>query len=276
MQMMCAWESVLGILPPWLRQEVNRKGKEGLQELRLRLDKPPELDFGRTQLWLERVVREEDLLFCINTASRYSPWASETISQGYLTISGGHRLGICGETFRKDDKIAGIRHVRSINIRIARDFPGIGATSVPRQSLLILGAPGWGKTTLLRDIAREIARREKVAVVDERGELFPEGMEQGRRMDILTGCPKEAGIDMVLRTMGPEWIALDEITAASDTSAILQVRGCGVRLIATAHASSLEEFRNRPIYRPLLTYGVFHSFLVLGPDKTWRTERMAG
>ncbi len=271
--MMCAWDSFIGILPQWIRQEVDELGKQTLQELRLRINAPPELNLGDRQTWLSRNVTKEDILFCLNTASRYSPWASVTIAQGYLAIPGGHRIGLCGEAVSKDGIVTTIREVRSLNIRIARDFPGIAQNIHPKGSVLILGAPGWGKTTLLRDLARTLARDCTVSVVDERGELFPEGMEHGKRMDILTGCPKGLGIDMVLRTMGPDWIAVDEITAASDTDAMINAVGCGVCLMATAHGTSLRDLTRRPVYRPLLEYGIFQTFLIMGPDKSYRLER---
>lgn len=141
-------------------------------------------------------------------------------------------------------------------------------------SLLLLGAPGWGKTTLLRDICRQIGEKETVCVVDSRGEVFPKGIPRGRRMDVLSACPKGTGVEMVLRTMTPQWIALDEITAAEDTRALLFAANCGVRLLATAHAASPQELSSREIYRPLVEQGIFDHLLVLRPDKSYRLERM--
>ena len=274
MQMTCAWDALLNILPIWLRPDVDRLGKERLQELRLRLDAPVELVLADRIVRLERKVSREDLKFCINTASRYSPWTAETIAKGYITASGGHRIGLCGEVACKDGNVVTIREVQSVNIRVCRDFPGIGDAVSLKESALILGAPGWGKTTLLRDIARRISKSDTVAVVDERGELFPEGIDRGQRMDVLIGCPKPVGIDMVLRTMGPEWIAVDEITAVTDLQALLQCVGCGVKLLATAHAADLNDFRNRPVYRPLLECRIFQSIVVLHKDKSFYIERL--
>lgn len=274
--MMCAWKELLGILPLWLRSDVDRLGKENLQELRMRINAPPELVMVRGIQWIGREVTKEDIHFCINTASRYSPWASATAAQGYITAPGGHRIGLCGEVSCQDGNVMGVRNVNSINIRVARDFPGIGKIPArSNSSILIIGAPGWGKTTLLRDLSRQIAGTETVAVVDERGELFPEGFARGKRMDVLTGCPKSSGIDMVLRTMGPACIAVDEITAASDTEALVQAVGCGVRLLATAHAASVDDFRCRPVYRPLLEYRIFQTILVMHRDKSYVTERLS-
>lgn len=273
--MTCPWKELLGILPTWLRHEVDKLGKETLQELRLRVNAPPELIVTGKSIWLTKDVTAEDLRFVVNTASRYSPWAAATISSGYLTAPGGHRIGLCGEITCRDGCITGIREPQSLCIRVARDFPGIGVAAFPLSgSVLILGAPGWGKTTLLRDMTREIANKETVAVVDERGEVFPQGILRGKRMDVLTGCPKPEGIDMVLRTMGPAWIAVDEITGQSDCRAIRNAIGCGVRLIATAHAASREDLYARPIYRSLTELGIFQCLCILRPDKSFRTERI--
>lgn len=274
--MRCAWKELLAILPQWMRQEVDRRGKEALQELRLRINAPPELVTAQGSFWLDRTATMEDLQFCINAASRYSPWAAETTALGYLTAPGGHRIGLCGEVVVHNAAVTGIRRLHSLCIRVARDFPGIGDGAAVTGSTLILGAPGWGKTTLLRDIARTAADRDTVAVVDERGELFPEGFRQGKRMDVLTGCPKLLGIDRVLRTMGPQWIAVDEVTAAEDCEALARAVGCGVRLLATAHASSRQDFLIRPVYRKLADMGIFSQLLILDQRKQWRLERMNG
>lgn len=273
--MRCAWKELLDILPKWMITDVDALGRSSLQELRLRLDAPPELVSCDSVRRLGRQVSSEDLSYCVNAASRYSPWAAATIAQGFLTVSGGHRIGLCGEAVLKNKEITGIRKVTSLCIRVARDFPGIGSSAAGlRGSMLILGAPGRGKTTLLRDIARQISEKSTVAVVDERGEIFPPGFVRGDRMDVLTGVPKAGGVEMVLRTMGPEWIAVDEITAEEDCRSLLQAQGCGVRLLATAHAGSLDEFRVRPIYKALLDNHVFDYLLILHSDKSYGTERI--
>lgn len=273
--MRCAWKELLDILPKWMITDVDALGRSSLQELRLRLDAPPELVSCDSVQRLGRQVSSEDLSYCVNAASRYSPWAAATIAQGFLTVSGGHRIGLCGEAVLKNKEITGIRKVTSLCIRVARDFPGIGSSAAGlRGSMLILGAPGRGKTTLLRDIARQISEKSIVAVVDERGEIFPSGFVRGDRMDVLTGVPKAGGVEMVLRTMGPEWIAVDEITAEEDCRSLLQAQGCGVRLLATAHAGSLDEFRVRPIYKALLDNHVFDYLLILHSDKSYGTERI--
>lgn len=275
--MMCAWKELLGVLPIWMRQEVDELGREELQELRLRLNAPPELVNAAKVICLNRAVTREDLNYCINAACRYSPWSAATSAQGYITAPGGHRIGICGEGVCKEGMVTGIRDVTSLCIRVARDFPGIGKVILDMKgSVLLLGAPGWGKTTLLRDMARQLSEELAVSVVDERRELFPDGFERGKRMDVLTGCPKPQGIDMVLRTMGPDWIALDEITAKEDCRALIQAANCGVRLLATAHAGSSRDYRSRAVYRQLTEQRIFETLVILRPDKTFTVERMYG
>lgn len=282
--MRCAWKELLEILPLWMRQTVDRQGKETLQELRLRLDRPPELVTTEGSRMLEQTVTMDDLCFCINTASRYSPWTAATAAQGYITAPGGHRLGLCGEAAVQQGQMTGIRGPTSLCIRVARDFPGIAARAAEIPgSILILGRPGSGKTTLLRDLIRQISTRGpgSVAVVDERGELFPIGRRgpcfaPGPRTDVLTGCNKPQGIDVVLRTMGTACIAVDEITADSDCEALFQAGWCGVRLLATAHAAGVRDLAARPVYKKLRQSGLFEAILVLQPDKSWKLERIGG
>ncbi len=274
--MMCAWKELLGILPQRLRRDVDSLGKESLQELRLRMGAPPELVTGTGSRWLSGAVTREDLNFVVNTASRYSPWTAATVARGYLTAPGGHRIGLCGEAVCRNGSLEGIREISSLCIRIARDFPGIAEKAGNmRGSVLILGAPGWGKTTLLRDLIRQRGEKEQVSVVDERGELFPVGFSRGKRVDVLTGCPKGEGILTVLRTMGPSAIGVDEITEEEDCTALLQAANCGVHLLATAHALSLQDIRSRRIYAALLQNHVFDAFLVLHRDQSYSVERMA-
>ena len=274
--MKCAWKELLAILPTAMRQEVDKYGKNELQELRLRLGRPPELVLHSGSRWLAQAVSIQDISFVVHTASKYSPWSAATMAKGYITAPGGHRIGICGEAVIKDGDMAGIRTATSLCIRVARDFPGIaGKASGIKGNILIIGPPGSGKTTLLRDLIRQISDSgSAITVVDERCELFPVGIEQGRRTDVVTGCSKVQGLDMALRTMGPSCIAVDEITAQSDCRALLECGWCGVRLLATAHASNLNDLKSRPVYKPLWDTQVFENILVMRRDKSWYTERM--
>lgn len=280
--MRCAWQTYKNLLPVWMRESVDKLGKDTLQELRLRLGAPPELVLNNKSCWLDKPIRKEDLNFCINVASRYSPWASGTVAKGYITAPGGHRLGVCGEAVIAGGKMTGIRTVTSLNIRVARDFPGIAKqTNKHIGSVLIVGKPGSGKTTFLRDMIRQRSDEHNgcVAVVDEREEIFPRAengicFPVGKHTDVLSGCSKPEGIEAVLRNMNPDTIAVDEITAQEDCQALLHAGWCGVKLLATAHAGSRLDLFSRPVYRPIIDCGLFDTLIILHPDKSWHCERM--
>ncbi len=274
--MTCAWKELLSVIPGWMVSDVDRIGKDRMQELRLRVDKPPQLILHDGKMQLQRYVTVEDLNFCVNSASRYSPWAASTAEFGFLTAPGGHRLGLCGEAVVKKGKLEGIKNLTSICLRVARDFPDIGGGIPESGSVLILGAPGWGKTTLLRDLVRNRSNSGcQISVVDERGEVFPGNVfSSGRCTDVLSGVSKSEGVLMLLRTMSPRCIAVDEITREEDCLALIQASGCGVELIATAHAASLDDLQHRPVYRRLLQAEIFQTAVILHPDKSWKLERI--
>ena len=178
--------------------------------------------------------------------------------------------------------MTGIREATSLCLRVSRDFPGIskGAEAVA-GSVLIIGSPGSGKTTLLRDLIRQRSDTGSgsVAVVDEREEIFPMWHNQpcfpvGRHTDVLCGCSKASGVEAVLRCMGPETIAVDEITALEDCEALLHAGWCGVNILATAHAGSMEDLLNRSVYKPIINSRLFDAVIVLQRDKSWKLERM--
>ncbi len=280
--MRCAWEYYIQLLPHWMRQDVDNLGRERLQELRLRAGKKPELILPDKNRWLSREISQEDIRFVINNASKFSPWAAGSISQGYITAKGGHRIGICGIGVLSEEKLCRIKEPCAICMRVARDFENISApVSNLSNSILIIGPPGSGKTTLLRDLIRQKSNMGpgSISVVDEREEIFPLFNGQacfpsGNRTDILSGCPKSVGIEAVLRCMNPQWIAVDEITAQSDCEALLHAGWCGVNLLATAHASSLTDLKTRPVYRLLMDYKLFSTVLILRRDKSWTMERI--
>lgn len=280
--MKCAWQEFVNILPPWMRQDVMRLGQAGLQELRLRTGSSPQLCTAQGSIWLDRMATCNDLDYVINTASQYSPWTATTIKKGYITAPGGHRIGICGEAVMHNGEMTGIKSPSSLCIRIARDFDGCSkAADRYNESILIIGKPGSGKTTLLRDLIRRRSEQCKgsIAVVDERGELFPvlRGTNcffPGRCTDIISNCPKSHGIDSVLRTMSPQYIAVDEITHPDDCSTLIQAGWSGVFLLATAHAEDTLDLLKRPVYKPLVQTALFRTVLVMQKDQTFIAERM--
>lgn len=273
--MRCAWKQLLAILPPKYRSQVEAAGREQLEQIRLGVGSCPQLQLGGKPHWLPEPAVQADVDYVINAASRYSPWTAATMAQGYLTAPGGHRIGLCGEAVCRGGSMEGLRRVQSVCIRVAKDYPGIARSAdFAAGSVLILGAPGWGKTTLLRDLIRRRSESSAVAVVDERRELFPEGFSQGKHLDVLSGCPKHQALERLLRTMSPECIAVDEITEQTDAQALLKANHCGVCLLATAHAASLEDFQKRQVYRPLVEQRVFSWVILLHRDKSYTLERM--
>ncbi len=265
------------VLPISLRSRLPAENIESLTEIRMRMSYPAQLIYLDKTVEIGGAICLDDLNFCVNTASRYSPWNASSMKQGYLTAPGGHRIGICGESTGE-----GIRSLTSVCIRVAKDLPGISSQIPVRDSLLIIGAPGSGKTTLLRDYIRKISNccKSAISVVDERSEIFPftggkPCFDPGRHTDILTGCPKTRGIGMVMRCMGPAWIALDEITDAEDCDAMVQALWCGVKIVATAHAASVSDLLTRPIYQPIIKSKVFSTIAVMHPDKSYHLERIS-
>ena len=280
--MRCHWQAFLKILPAWLQEPVDTHGKEKLTELRLRIGSAPELVLTDRSVWLTSQVAANDISFCVNAASQYSPWIASTIREGYLTAHGGHRIGVCGDVIMDTDGQPCFQNVTSLCIRVARDFPDIAVgLPVDAGSVLIIGPPGSGKTTFLRDLIRQRSNHGigSVAVVDERGELFPSVRGQpcfctGKRTDILCGMSKERGIYSAIRTMGPAVIAVDEITAKADCDALVHAMWCGVHILASAHATCVQDLYRRSIYKPLVESNLFETLIVLQQDKSWRMERI--
>lgn len=284
--MICHWRALLDLLPPWLREPVDAGGQDKqVREIRLRLGQMPQLRTAGGEWYPScRRLEREDLHYIVNVASRYSAYAATSVAEGYLTAPGGHRIGLCGSAVLHQGTVTGLKDLRSVCIRVARDFPGLAA-GLERQlgtgSVLLIGPPGSGKTTLLRDLIRQVSQGlgQQVCVVDQRGELFPVTsagyqFSTGDRTDVLTGAGKREGFEMVLRAMGPDWIAVDEITALEDCQAMEVCGYCGVRILATAHAGGLQELNGRPVYRRLLETGLFTTAVCLRKDQTFTVERL--
>lgn len=280
--MICDWDAYIHLLPLWLRNDVDKLGRDQLQELRLRVGYPAELVLNCRCIYLNRPIADIDIQFVINTASRYSPWTADSLQHGYITAAGGHRIGVCGSVVTENGSTVIMKSVNMICMRVARDIRNVSqGINTTNHSVLIIGRPGCGKTTLLRDLIRRESALKigSVSVIDERCELFPIAngkhcFEAGSNTDVLSGVGKKQGVEMLLRCMNPNVIAMDEITSYSDCEAVISAGWCGVRLFATAHAGSRTELLLRPVYKQILDSKLFDTLVVMHPDKSWSVEGM--
>lgn len=278
-------DEILKLLPDCYEVQLRAKKWDGLEEIRLGCGRPLRLLWTGREEELWPLGTREQLEDVLRRASRQSVYAcAETIRQGFLTVEGGHQIGICGFGVIHDGAIHTIRTPSSLVIRVARQVRGFGDKLLPylTASTLLLGPPGSGKTTLLRDAVRQLSdnRRQRVGLVDQRGELSAsvDGWPQlpvGRRTDVLLNVDKAAAVMMLLRTMSPQWIAVDEITAPEDLEALDQAAYCGVRLLATAHGDSMEDLQRRPLYGRLMERGVFQRVCLLRRDKSYTIEEVS-
>lgn len=309
---------ITGLFPRRLRQilESISLDFDQLEEVRLRCGQPVLLRVnGREmgiigndqlvelaeQLWkkedwkkLENINEKElkDTLEIMGGFSLYA--AEEELRQGFFTVRGGHRIGVAGRVILKEQKIMGIRSVAFLNLRVAHEIKGCADKVLPFLyengrfvSTLILSPPGCGKTTLLRDLIRQVSDGScdhvtgevfsgvTVGVADERSELGAcyQGIPQndlGMRTDVLDGCPKSEGMLMLIRSMAPAVVAVDEIGGKQDIQAVEYVQNCGCVLAATAHGASLEEVRERPGFRELLEEKTFKRLVFLSSRREQR------
>lgn len=283
---MTPFEMVAALLPLELREKVlslPAQEQNCAEELRLRVGTPVQMVMqGREDCFLQtRAIQMEDLYSVLEQASHHSVHTVlERMCSGFITVRGGHRIGLCGLAITEDGKSKGFRQLSSLNLRIAKEIKG-GAERIISElvedgmllNTLIVAPPGAGKTTLLRDLIRCVSEgcslsSRRVGVVDERGELGAlwQGMTQmdlGKRTDVLEGLPKADALLMLLRGMNPQVIAVDEITEPADTKTILQAAGCGVTLLATAHGTDVEEMKLRPVYRELFQWNIFRRAVMI-------------
>jgi len=270
------FETAIVPLPADIRRamqnlDINTKSKA--EEIRLRAGgKISVLHSGRESIIMpERRVTAQDIAIIIENATGASVHsAADSIRSGFVTMEHGHRLGVCGTAVVRNNEISMLRAFSSINIRVARQIKGAAdGIILQAENTLIISPPGAGKTTLLRDMIRQLSDSGvRCAVCDERGEIaaMHRGIPQfdvGTHTDVLTGAPKAEGIMLLLRSMSPQVIAVDEITASEDVKAIEQSVNCSVKIIATVHADDITEIEQRTATRDLLSRGLFKKIVMI-------------
>lgn len=284
-------EEVLEYFPLEIRSELKRFDLKFIEEIRIRNYRPIFLKIGQEEVQTNYIVNTEEILrilqkICDNSIYTYQ----SQICNGYITIKGGHRIGITGNVVTsKEGQVMNISHIYSLNFRIARQILDcsnpvlkyvldIGRNSI--YNTIIVSPPGRGKTTMLRDIARRLSDGVKeynfkgvnVGVVDERGEIAAmyKGVPQndvGKRTDVLDNVSKAAGMKMLIRSMNPKIIVADEIGSKQDVEAIKYAECSGVKGIFTAHGSGMRDIIQNPILGELYEMNLIERVLFINENR---------
>ena len=260
------FDQILQCLPNhirWQLQGLDEQTKSEIEEIRIYCGKVVQVIGRRKKFSLTGIMTAVELNTILNQLMQYSYYAyEEDLAKGFITIEGGHRVGICGKAVMENGKPTLLREISSLNIRCAKEILGCSENIMryiidekgKLNNLLIVSPPGCGKTTILRDIARNLSQRGiKISICDERSEIA--GMAGGcssyhfgPMVDVLDGCPKEIGMMMLVRSMSPQVIVVDEIGKAEDLEAIKTCIHCGVNLITTIHGCDMEDLKKSDIY----------------------------
>lgn len=228
------------------------------------------------------IVNSKELRETVEYISNYSLYAFEDeVRQGFITVAGGHRVGVCGKVFMDNGQIKSMKYISFLNIRISHEIKGCADKIIPYVvknneflHTLIISPPRCGKTTLLRDIIRQISdgfddfSGQSVGVVDERSELAGCYMgvptnDLGVRSDVLDCCPKALGIEILLRSMSPSVIAVDEL-GGNDYDAINHALYNGCKILATIHGNGIDDIKDKPIFSKIIENRIFQRFIILG------------
>lgn len=275
------------LLPEPLRSDVYRMGEAErcrCEEIRLRRGRPASaLVAGREKRLSDRPASEAHLRFVMEMATHASLHAAEAqLREGFLMASGGVRVGVCGVGVISGDGLTGLRSVTSLAIRIPRAVRGCAdgiwkeLAEGPFRSTLVVSPPGAGKTTLLRELIRRLSDEGvRVCVADERGELAGSdgGFEVGAHTDVLTCIPKACAAVMLLRSMNPQVIAMDEIADPAEAESLLLASNCGVELLASVHGQNAEDAARRTACRALMDAHVFRRCITISSADGVRSYR---
>lgn len=282
-------KEIFDVLPDKINSCLKDKSNlNKLQEIRVKVGKPLNIVLDNTETIFNYVIRREDVKAIIQKISNYSLYAfEEDIRQGYITIQGGHRVGLAGQCVIEDNSIKTIRNITSLNIRVCREI--VGCSNSLMNSLvennrvnntLIISPPKCGKTTLLRDITRNISNGisqigfngKRTVVIDERSEIaacyngIPQ-MNVGMRTDVYDNCIKSEGMMMAVRGLSPEVIICDEIGTYKDMEGLMMAYNSGVSIIATLHGRNVEELYRRPVFREIVENNIINKVVVLSGKK---------
>lgn len=283
---------ILRILPERVKCEVSDIIKRNglvyskLTEIHLRINQSVivKYEYGKEYIIGNIHITSEDINYCLQMITKYSIYAyQDSIRMGFVTVKGGHRVGVMGQAIVENGTISGQKNITFVNIRVAHQVLGCAKNVIPFicdssvHNTLIISPPNCGKTTLLRDIIRNISNGidcipRKVALIDERSEIAAsfEGIPQndvGQRTDVLDLAPKSQGMILALRAMSPEVIAIDELGGVQDIDAVKQVIHCGCKVIATIHGYDLQDCYNRKELKEIIGHNGFTKIIVLSGKK---------
>lgn len=272
---------ILKYFPMQVREPIIKNANyrlKDIREIRIRVNKPIILKTFSNDIVIDNIKIDKEtinkIFECICGNSVYA--FTDEISNGFITIFGGHRVGIAGKPLYKDGKIYNIKDISSLNFRVARQIIGSGDKVINLikengnfENTLIISPPGIGKTTILRDIVRQISNSGyEVSLIDERTEIAAcfNGVPQndvGQRTDVMDGVNKDDGIKMMVRAMRPDFIATDEIGTDDDADAIMYAINSGVKVIATAHGSKIQDLNRSEKLKKLIELGLFKKVVVM-------------